>query len=105
MAISTYVGDTGRPWKYTLKYADGSNPNLTGLQPSAFTVRMLPNGGSAFTAAGACYVIDDANGIVAFQPATSDVATAGSYTLQITVALSGGPQTFPTDTVTIGSKI
>lgn len=104
MPFSTYVGDTGRVWKFQLAYSDGSHPNISGFNNSNIVLRMT-NGTTPWTLTGGIQVFDGINAIFYYQPTSTDVATAGNFTIQPTVDLPNGPTTFPTDTVTVATKI
>lgn len=104
MAISTYVGDTRRPWKFTLKYADGTVPPLAGATNSNFVIRITA-GGTTVTGGGNWTVLDATNGIVAYQPLPGEVATATTNGQTQITFVSNGNDTFPPDGLTITTKL
>lgn len=106
MPMTTFAGDTGSPLYFTLKTINpltGATQalNCSGFTNANFVLHLYPGSGSPIVCAGNWTVIDGPNGIVMYQPLSSEISTAATYTIYLQAILANGPKTFQTDTLTI----
>ena|SRR5581483_12211015 len=70
---------------------NGQPLNLTGLTASNLSLLIHPASGSDIVGTGTFTILNAAQGIVQYQPASGDVATTGSYTLIVVATFLTGP--------------
>ena len=104
MPISTYVGDTGTPFKFTLSLIDGTHPNLTGFTGASFVLDLYNGTTTIHCTSGTWTVIDGPNAIVEYQPTGNDLAQVGVWQVYLSVIFANGPKTWTPDTITILAK-
>lgn len=101
MPITTYVGDTGTPFKFPLTLVDGTKPNLTGFTNANFQLHLWNGTTTKICSGGTWSIVDGPNGICQYQPVSADLDTAGQWTVYLSVIFPNGPKTFQPDTITV----
>lgn len=96
-----YCGDTGAPFDPVFLRKDGSAEDLTG---ATITMIMEDAEGNSKTAAGTWTITNAANGQASYSYASTDVNTAGNWTLYITITVGGKPLTADTKNLEIKVK-
>lgn len=91
MSVSPmFVGQLMDPFQPTLYKSDGTPRDLTGINGTNISLIITDQKtGAQRTGAGTWTIVDTQNGIVSYQWATADTATAGSYSLQVIVTFAG----------------
>lgn len=78
----------------SLVAGNGAAVNLVG---STVTFNMRDSSGASKVSAGACTILDAANGVVSYAWGTTDTNTAGTFTAEFEVTNGGLTETFPND--------
>lgn len=86
-----YVGQTGE--SFTIYCRDDSNLPLpmAGVTASQLTLLIKPPVGAEFAGGGLFAITDSDNSIVTYQPAASDVHTAGTFQIAVEIMTTNGP--------------
>lgn len=84
-----FCGDTGAPFDPVFLHKDGSAVDLTG---ATISMIMEDAEGNTKTALGIWTITDAANGQASYSYASTDVNTAGNWTLYITITVGGKPK-------------
>lgn len=93
MSISPwFVGMTGQSFKIYCRTGTGDPlPQLATATANDLTLLIQPSVGSEFTGGGLFQIVSATQGIVLYQPASSDVNTAGTFEIAIKVNTTNGP--------------
>ena len=93
MSISPwYVGMTGQSFTIYCRTTTGDPlPQLVTATANALTLLIKPSVGSEFAGGGLFQIVNADQGIVQYQPANSDVNTAGTFEIAVKVQTTNGP--------------
>lgn len=93
MSISPwYVGMTGQSFKiYCRTTTKDPLPQLQTATANDLTLLIKPSIGSEFAGGGLFQIVNANQGIILYQPASSDVNTAGTFEIAVKVQTANGP--------------